>query len=189
MLRKLLLVGAAATVMGAIAAPAQADNIVTDVWYAFGFTSTGTPLFGPGFAAGTSPGGVLAPAGPWTITLSGPATLTVTDVEISGDRFTLFDNGVLLGQTSAPVPNASSVGECISCALADPNYSHGFFPLGPGSHSITGTFDGVITNGDGDFIIHAVGVPEPGAWALMLVGFGGLGAALRSRRRMASAVA
>ena len=27
------------------------------------------------------------------------------------------------------------------------------------------------------------GVPEPAAWALMLVGFGGLGAALRHRRR------
>ena len=30
-------------------------------------------------------------------------------------------------------------------------------------------------------------VPEPAAWALMLVGFGGLGAALRSRRRIATA--
>jgi len=29
------------------------------------------------------------------------------------------------------------------------------------------------------------GVPEPSAWALMLVGFGGLGAALRGRRRKA----
>lgn len=102
--------------------------------------------------------------------------------------FRIFDNGVLLGSTSAAVPNASSVGECISCALADPNYSHGFFILGPGAHSLTGIFDGVITNGDGDFIIKSSGgVPEPAAWALMLVGFGGLGAALRSRRRMALA--
>lgn len=31
-------------------------------------------------------------------------------------------------------------------------------------------------------------VPEPAAWALMLVGFGGLGAMLRSRRRLAVAV-
>jgi type VI secretion system secreted protein VgrG len=31
------------------------------------------------------------------------------------------------------------------------------------------------------------GVPEPSTWALMLVGFGGLGAALRSRHRAASA--
>jgi hypothetical protein len=31
------------------------------------------------------------------------------------------------------------------------------------------------------------GVPEPAAWALMLAGFGGLGAVLRRRRRMAAA--
>ena len=29
-----------------------------------------------------------------------------------------------------------------------------------------------------------VGVPEPAAWAMMLVGFGGLGAVLRRRRAM-----
>lgn len=33
------------------------------------------------------------------------------------------------------------------------------------------------------------GIPEPGTWALMLGGFGGLGAALRGRRKMATAVA
>jgi len=32
------------------------------------------------------------------------------------------------------------------------------------------------------------GVPEPATWAMMLVGFGGLGAAMRSRRALASAV-
>lgn len=33
------------------------------------------------------------------------------------------------------------------------------------------------------------GIPEPGAWALMLVGIGALGAALRARRRTATATA
>src|SRR5205085_11363542 len=33
----------------------------------------------------------------------------------------------------------------------------------------------------------ATGAPEPMTWALMLVGFGGMGAALRSRRRVALA--
>jgi len=32
------------------------------------------------------------------------------------------------------------------------------------------------------------GVPEPATWAMMLVGFGGLGAAMRSRRRSVAAV-
>ena len=43
----------------------------------------------------------------------------------------------------------------------------------------TGTFGGVVT---------AAPVPEPATWAMMLVGFGGLGVAMRSRRR-ASATA
>lgn len=33
-----------------------------------------------------------------------------------------------------------------------------------------------------------VEVPEPAAWAMMLVGFGGLGGVLRSRRRAASSL-
>ena len=39
-----------------------------------------------------------------------------------------------------------------------------------------------ITFNSGNF-----GVPEPGTWTLMLIGFGGLGVALRSRRKVATA--
>jgi hypothetical protein len=42
-------------------------------------------------------------------------------------------------------------------------------------------------NGGGNFSFRAV--PEPAAWALMLVGFGGIGALLRSRRRQGLAFA
>ncbi len=38
-------------------------------------------------------------------------------------------------------------------------------------------------------VTFASGVPEPAAWALMLVGFGGLGAALRSARKGRAAFA
>ncbi len=40
---------------------------------------------------------------------------------------------------------------------------------------------------DAAFTLSGSGAPEPAAWALMLVGLGGLGAALRSRRRTVSA--
>lgn len=35
--------------------------------------------------------------------------------------------------------------------------------------------------------INAPGIPEPGTWALMLAGFGGVGVALRTRRRLLAA--
>lgn len=49
--------------------------------------------------------------------------------------------------------------------------------------SIFDTFGGSSNTGYLDnFSISAGGVPEPASWALMLIGFGGLGAALRARR-------
>ena len=182
LLRNTFLAGAAIFAAAAVSAPAQADNITSGTWYAFGFSSTGTALFGGG-APGTNPNGVSAPTAPWTITLTSPETLTVVDVEASGDQFTLFDNGVNIGTTSAP-GFGSYVGECISCALADSNFSRGTFTLGAGTHSITGVFDGFVGYGDGDFQVS--GVPEPAAWALMLVGFGALGTSLRARRKASS---
>jgi hypothetical protein len=61
--------------------------------------------------------------------------------------------------------------------------------------SETLTFASVDTSGEGGrpsygnelTAVSLIAVPEPAAWALMLVGFGGLGAAMRSRRRMALA--
>jgi PEP-CTERM motif len=47
--------------------------------------------------------------------------------------------------------------------------------------AMDGTFDWHITERGG--------VPEPASWALMLVGFGGMGAVLRSRRKLATIAA
>jgi PEP-CTERM motif len=192
MLRNALLIGAAAAALGAIAAPALADNITTNVWYDVGFNSTGSPLVGPGFAIGFDQpfGGVaFAPSGTsWTITLSHPATLTIVDTETSGDQFTMFNNGGLLGTTSAPCDFCSSgIGNDIGLALADLDYSRGSFTLPAGVNTISGTFDGVVGFGDADFVV-TTSVPEPATWALMLIGFGGLGGAIRSRRRAVAAV-
>ena len=48
-----------------------------------------------------------------------------------------------------------------------------------------------FTSGANSYEIASISaaVPEPGVWAMMLVGFGGMGAAMRSRRKAAAAVA
>jgi hypothetical protein len=52
------------------------------------------------------------------------------------------------------------------------------------------TADGYEWNNNvGSFSAAVSGVPEPATWAMMLLGFGGLGAAMRSRRKLAFASA
>ena len=184
-----------ATVAAAsFAAPAlAADNITSGVWYDVGFEGTGSALTGPGFSLGfDQPSGsvAFAPAGTsWTITLAKAATLTIVDTETSGDQFTLFDNGNLLGTTSTPVVDGSSgIGNDIGLSLANSDYSRGTFALGAGQNIITGTFDGVIGAGDADFEI-AGGVPEPATWAMLLGGLGAIGAGMRMRRKTATVLA
>ncbi|THD53370.1 MAG: PEP-CTERM sorting domain-containing protein [Phenylobacterium sp.] len=59
-----------------------------------------------------------------------------------------------------------------------------------GPSSTSWNYGGDYGNGRLDLTISNGGaVPEPASWALMLVGFGGLGAALRGSRRRAAAAA
>ena len=46
---------------------------------------------------------------------------------------------------------------------------------------------GAYNDNTGGFTVSGVGVPEPATWAMMLVGFAGLGAAMRSQRKQAAA--
>jgi hypothetical protein len=61
------------------------------------------------------------------------------------------------------------------------------------SHTATGYFGDVYGDADYQIPLQQVGtlsiggVPEPAAWGLMLVGFGGIGAAMRSSRKVAAA--
>jgi hypothetical protein len=87
---------------------------------------------------------------PFTYTASGPTLVTITDLFcILGEHYLVSDNGATLGATSPE--------QLLGCqedyagyttnpdvALADPNYSHGRFAVGAGSHAITVVFQGQI---------------------------------------------
>jgi hypothetical protein len=56
---------------------------------------------------------------------------------------------------------------------------------GPGRQPTNGNF--VLNDISADAVAGVAGVPEPATWAMMLLGFGGLGAVLRHRRTLVSA--
>jgi PEP-CTERM motif len=192
MLRNSLLLGGSVAILGAVIAPAQASTISADTWYVgfFGTAPISFPLEGAFFLTGpgTSPPDgnptAIAPDAPWTVTLSKPGELTFTDVGLSGAQFTLTFTGATTGtvMTSTPVPEAE-VGGCISCALANPDFSSGVFALNAGTTTISGFQTQFRPPGNFDFEVTS-GVPEPSTWAMMLLGFAGLGIAGYRNARM-----
>jgi hypothetical protein len=76
----------------------------------------------------------------------------------------------------------------------EPNESWSLFTalIGAGVHTINVHGTVIATSSvdaasyGGTINLSAVAVPEPGTWALMIMGFGGAGAMLRSRRRQAT---
>jgi hypothetical protein len=130
----------------------------------------------------TNPVASQSIAPPWTF--SGPAVVKVLDLFISGDRFSVFDNNVLLGSTSAPTGGGACNND-IGCALADSHYSFGAFDVGAGSHSIT--IQVIASVGVGAAVLNATAttVPEPGSVVMLftIVGILGYGAGTKRFRR------
>jgi len=121
---------------------------------------------------------------PWTFTISSSAWLSVVDCCISGDTYTL--SGDVTGVTTFYAGSASDVQASGSYGSywTDASYSKLAQLLAPGSYSFSITGDGVggIPAGLG-VRLDSAAVPEAATWALMLVGFGGIGVALRRSQR------
>lgn len=120
---------------------------------------------------------------PWTFTISSKAWLSVVDCCNVGDVYTL--SGDVVGVTTFYAGNATDVQATGAYGpyWTDANYSKLAQLLGPGSYSfwITGDGAGGIPAGLGVRLDSAV--PEATTWALMLLGFGGVGTALRRAQR------
>ncbi|MCW5853876.1 MAG: hypothetical protein KIT87_27660, partial [Anaerolineae bacterium] len=85
-------------------------------------------------------GDVGTTAGPIAFTSASPIVLKVTDAYCAGDRFRIYDNGQLLGDTSSnPLAWCDFPGRTVDPVTAFTSwyYSHGEFALPAGPHSIT----------------------------------------------------
>lgn len=163
---------------------AKAAQIKTDgTWYQFLFGDTGS--------LGTSCLGICAsdadgisenaPDSPWQFQVGkGGAFLTIQDAFLSGDQFSAYNNGVLLGKTSATQIGADCDNDLLAC-ISDPEMSKGKFFLKSGFYSLNILTDvSPYTIGAAFFQVSAV--PEPTTVLGTLV-FGGLGAGTWLKRR------
>ena len=113
------------------------------------------------------------------------STFTGNAAKGFGGTITAFvdtSNGLFTGGTAIGSINIAACAVA-SCAISG-DATSGQFALPNAPYSITHVYD-VFTNNGGTSspsAITNVAIPEPGTWALMIMGFGGAGAMLRRRR-------
>jgi len=131
-----------------------------------------------------SNGSCCAAVGP---TGGGPissASLTATDFTELVSGFSNLPINSLVGVFYGPNPSNPGVDTVFEIG------DGGTFKVPTGATELyLATVDGYQWNNNTGAFTASVAVPEPATWAMMLVGFGGLGAAMRSRRKLAAAAA
>ena len=97
--------------------------------------------------------------------------------------------GTITHDDGASVFDYTGANACTpACTAGETSQITESFALPSGSHSFS--VDYVEGNGSPSVLeLDVSSVPEPATWAVMLAGFGGLGVAMRSRRKQAAATA
>jgi hypothetical protein len=73
----------------------------------------------------------------YMIELEEPAGLEVVDFEHAGEQYSIYDNGILLGNTSKVNVDQNAFAETPQDAVKDGRFSVGVFKLAKGNHKIT----------------------------------------------------
>jgi hypothetical protein len=97
----------------------------------------------------------------------------------AGSTFNLLVNGAAASFTNP--------GNCTFCVVND-NGQGKFTVTGPNITTLGFTFDPAIETGKQFRVELPTAVPEPATWAMMILGFGGIGAMMRRRRALAPAI-
>jgi hypothetical protein len=114
---------------------------------------------------------------------SSATTAKWTDLFVQGDEYEVYVNGILQFASLAPVPDGTYIG-APDAAFDSGKFAKGTISLAAGD---TLSFKAItIPDGytDGTLAVTSLGgpgVPEPASWALMIAGFGLVGAAMRRR--------
>lgn len=165
-----------ATALALAAVPAQAVTLVLDSgWQNDSVQSSGVP----------------SDNSPWSFTLTSSAFFRVTDAFTTGDIYSIVDSSnVILASTSFTTDGAL-VPAYFGVAWNDIAFSRLSLLLAPGSYAflISGNCASGCPAGFGVRLdsVPVSGVPETATWAMLIAGFGLVGATMR-RRKLATTV-
>ena len=114
------------------------------------------------------------------------ASLTITNLA-NGHFFTFDPSAVGDNAHSALAPGGYQNSEKISFGFLDPTYNKNLDDTFHLTYTVSGLASGPLTVTNTVVLGAGAAVPEPASWALMILGFGGAGAALRRSRRVSAA--